>query len=233
MKASICMSAYQRPTLLRRTLESIYRQDVPFEFETIVVDDDNTLPQNLLDDFPQVRWMAIRRPPGIRNPGPARNMAYKAARGEVLICQSEEVLHVTPDCIERLVTDLKPGTCLIATVHAMEPDGTICPRVMGAIKRRRRPFFFLGSIYRSDMYAIGGNDEDFIAPGEEDKWFALCLVNGLKLTPVYSREIVGHHQYHVPYLEIYHNHGIYRRKHRIALETGKWTSSGGPWEMET
>jgi len=233
MKASICMAAFQRPALLRRTLESIYRQTVPFEFEVIVCDDGGGLPQELFADFQQVQWHKIERVPTYRNPACARNVTYRAARGEVLICQSEEVVHISDNCIERLVLDLKPRQCLFAKVLAVDSTGVACGPRMGIDKHGPRPFFFLGSMWRSDMYAVGGNDEEFTAPGLEDKWLGHCLLKGLWLTPVYSETILGHHQYHLPVPNCYGNRRLYNRKKHVAERSGQWQNAGGSWSMDT
>lgn len=114
MKASICIATYDRPEILRRTLESIYCQSPPFDFEVVVVDDGGRSAREVCGEFP-VWYRRIERTGGRRGPAVARNMAYRVAHGEVLICQSDDVAH-SPDAIRRLVEELQEGEFVVATV---------------------------------------------------------------------------------------------------------------------
>lgn len=231
--ASICLSTHNKPELLRNTLASIFRQHSSFEFETIVVDDgskDNAV-REICQAYPVI-YHRIERPPVFRNPCTARNVAYKLARGKVVIAQSDEVLHVTEDAIQRLVTCLRPGRFLLANVFCLNPKGQICGEYTGP--GRQAPYFFLGSMYREDLYAIGGNDEDFhVSPAYEDRWFGECLIYGRRLIPEFNTSIVGYHQWHT-YVSKPETEGpareVYRRKHEAATQGRiKWESAGGPW----
>lgn len=234
IKTSICISTHNKTVLLENTLDSIYVQKPSFEFETIVVDDGSKDEQvkNICAKFP-VRYWRIDRPPIFLNPCIARNVAYRMALGDVIIAQSDEVLHITPDVIERLTLDLSPEHFLLANVLCLDWDGSVCGYFVGP--KRQKPYFFLGSLYRKDLYSIGGNDEDFrVAPAYEDDWFGECLINGAKLTPIYSTNIVGHHQRH-EYSTKPESEGLSRKlfeqKHHDAT-AGKipWCSSEGPWQ---
>ncbi len=235
MKASICIATYDKAMLLGTVLESIFCQLPPFDFETIVVDDGSPTDatRRVCDRYP-VRYHRVERPPGFRNPCTARNIAYRMARGTVVIAQSE-VTHVTSDCIERLVTDLSPGRFMIANVFCLNKAGQVSGEYTGP--GRLKPFFFLGALYRDDLYAVGGNDEDFsIAPAYEDDWFAECLIYGRRLKPVYSTTIVGHHLYHPVVNDLtieWKTKELAERKH-LAATRGEipWCSAGGPWLVE-
>jgi hypothetical protein len=233
LEASICMSTYNKPDLLKKTLESIYAQDPPFEFEVIVVDDGSPDSRNkdVCSQFPVI-YYRIEREPGFRNPCIARNTAYKMARADVIIAQSDEVIHKSKDCIERLVYDLKPGTILFAHVFSLAKDGSTEGAYIGP--ERRAPYFFLGSVFREDLYAVGGNDEDFIiCPAWEDTWLGECLTKGRGLTPIYSTNFVGHHQWHerhsTPKDEL-PSRNLYCKKFTDAMKgVGPWTAASGPW----
>lgn len=233
MKVSICMSTFNKPHLLSKTLESIYRQTPPFEFETIVVDDGSADAQanDICAQYP-VKYRRIERQPHFRNPCIARNVAYRMACGDVIIAQSDEVLHITANTIEKLVETLSPGTFVLANVFCLDLKGKVRGEYTGP--RRLAPLFFLGALYRSDLYAIGGNDEDFIvSPTREDVWFGNCLTNGLKLKPLYTTQIVGHHQWHTrsthPSLDDPARE-VYKYKHKAAISgKGKWEAASGPW----
>ena len=233
LEASICLSTFNKPHLLPLTLKSIFAQHPPFEFEVIVVDDGSTgvAVREICEKFP-VRYHRIERESVFRNPCVARNVAYKLAVADVIISQSDEVVHKAPDCIERLVRDLEPGHMLFAHVLCENKHGHVSGVYTGP--SRQAPFFFLGSLFREDLYAIGGNDEEFIiCPAWEDKWFADCLMRGRGLRPVFTTHIVGHHLYH-EYCTTPETEGpsrdLYRRK-CLAAMAGEipWCASGGPW----
>lgn len=233
LKTSICMSTHNKPDLLRNTLKSIYRQRPGFDFETIVVDDGSIDQRiaNVCKDFP-VRYHRINRAPGFRNPCVARNVAYKMAQSDIIIAQSDEVLHVSDNTIQYLTEELKPGQFLMANVFCLGKKGNIDGYFVGP--KRPVPFFFLGSLWREDLFFVGGNDEEFIvAPAWEDLWFGDCLINGRKLTPVFSTDIVGHHQWH-EYTSRPENEtaskDLYYKKKALA-EQGKiaWQSAAGAW----
>ena len=102
--------------------------------------------------------------------------------------------------------------------------------------KRQRPLFFLGSLYRRDLYAVGGNDEEFVGPGYEDDWFAACLIYGRGLWAEYSADIMGRHQYHPhtqQYDEIAQSKALLHRK-TVAAQGGaaRWCASGGAWDYE-
>lgn len=247
MKASICIAAHDKPDYLRRTLESIYRQQVVWDasqVEVIVADDRSPDDEicRVCAAYP-VKYLRLDGGRGYCNPSRARNATYRAARGEIIIAQSDDTLQIAENCIERLVEELRPRHFLIASVFNADFDGnrvpsnlenpTYPPLINYTGPLNPRPFFFLGSLWRKDLYAVGGNDEEFVAPGREDQWFADCLMHGLRLKPVFSPDIVGHHLQH-QHLGVRANsmpsRRVYREKHRSASE-GKspWCSSGGPW----
>lgn len=242
MDISICLATHNKPRILHAVLTSIYAQSPPFDFETIMVDDgpDDDSSRLVCAEFP-VHYLSIDRKPGYRNPALARNTAYRLARGEVIVCQSDDVVH-QGEAVEGLVDELVPGRFVIATVHNTDLAGETVPlyghwpMLTAPLGRFRRPLFFLGAVYRSDLYAVGGNDEDFVAPGWEDNWFADCLINGAGLQPHYSEAVVGHHIHHERpggLAELTEpSRLLYERKVRQA-NSGEipWAAPGAPWPM--
>jgi glycosyltransferase involved in cell wall biosynthesis len=233
LKASICISAFNKPHLIGKTLDSIFRQSPPFEFEVIVVDDGSKDASvfKAVKNYP-VLCHRIEREPVFRNPCIGRNTAYKLAQSDILICQSDEVLHVKQDTIENLVKELVEGTFVIANVLCLDKQDKICGYFTGP--KRPVPFFFLGSIFRKDLFAIGGNDEEFIiSPAWEDVWFGDCLIRGLGLKPNYTTKILGYHQWHEYYTKPENEHAsknLYERKKAAAeREEIPWWSTFGPW----
>lgn len=241
MKVSICIATHNRsPGVLARVFDSIFAQRPPFEFEVIVVDDgshniDGTrsdAAKKVCEQYP-IEYHRIDRPPGFLNPCVPRNVAYRAARGDVVIAQSDEVIHETPNAMEMLVSELEshPGAFVLATVYACNPDGKPWSVYTGT--RRQKPWFFLGALWRSDVYAVGGNDEEFRhGPAFDDEWFARCLRNGRGLTPYFTDRAVGHHLYHPPTSSkktARPNQLIGKQKTEEAKRTGIWCATGGPW----
>lgn len=170
-----------------------------------------------------------------RNPSVARNVGYRAARGDVILAQSDDVVHISPHAIEWLTCNLRPGEFLLAQVDDYQyqhgkPAKFVRQHCGPACKV---PYFFLGAIWRSDLYAVGGNDEEFVEPCFDDNWFASCLVNGLGLSGRYTPEIRAHHQHH-GYEAGSHDREdvsrkLYEAKVQAAKRTGCYCSSGGPW----
>lgn len=196
MRASITIATHNRADALDRTLASIFCQHVPFSFEVIVVDDgSNDHTPEVLAKYP-VLTTRIERAPVHRNPAPARNLAIRMARSDILIMQSDDVLHHSPNTIEMLVTEVEahPQSAVLATVLNVDATNAVLGTYVS--RRVRRAFFFLGALRREHLYAIGGNDEEFTQPGYEDAWLRECLIHGAHVSFVYSNQVVGYHQDH-------------------------------------
>ncbi|MFH1737521.1 MAG: glycosyltransferase [bacterium] len=249
MKASICMATHNRaPKVLAQVFDSIFLQKPSFECEVIVCDDgpESDAAKDICLRYP-INYHRITRPPGRKNPCVARNVAYRAARGDVIIAQSDDVMHVSQNAIETLVRELEcnPTSFIIASVIACGPDGKgwsvytgkwhcTMPGHAYTYYERNVPFFFLGALRRRDVCLIGGNDEEFAdVVGYEDKWFADCLMNGLGMNAVYVDSVVGHHLYH-ECIDTKEEEGVaislYERKVSAAKSTGIWKAAGGAWE---
>jgi hypothetical protein len=227
------MATYDRPGgQLAQVLDSICRQES--DYEVIVVDDGSPNRdeiQAVCDGFP-VRFRRVDRAGGFRNPCTARNMAYRMAKGDVVIAQSDDVVHVTADAIERLAGHLVPGRFVLANVFSLNHEGVRSGEYVGP--GRLKPYFFLGALWRHDLCAVGGNDEDFaIAPAYEDDWFADCLIYGARLTPKYVTDVVGHHLWHPVRNDLtieWQTKTLWARKHHAATRGDtSWCASGGPW----
>lgn len=183
MKCSICIATVtEKAQTLQWVLETIFSQKPGFEFEVIVAHDSQP---ETTDD--RVTNLIVRTGGGYRNPSVARNAAMRCASGEILILQSDDVIHDGPNVIFELVNSLERGTFQLARVVNSSDGKEYVSR------RRRRPYFFLGSVFREDVFAIGGNCEEFTEPGYDDTWFADCLMYGRGLRPVYRRGVSGTH----------------------------------------
>jgi len=234
---SIVLSTRNKAACLDMALTSIFGQSVPFQYEVIVVDDgstDNT--KEVCDKYAvEYRYVENHR---YRNPSIARNVGYRIARGKIIVAQSDDIVHISPNVIEFLTTDLKSGEFLLAKISNYEyTDGK--PKTFVAdycSPERPLPYFFLGSLWRSDLYAVGGCDEEFIEPCFDDNWFADCLMHGLKLNARYTDFVEGHHQSHThsreSHLREYLSRNLYRHKVDTAKKTGVYVSTGGPWDYD-
>lgn len=232
-RVSICIATFNKRQILYRTLESIRKQAVPFEYELIVVDDGGSDQSWRACKLMDATYIRVERPADYRNPAVARNLAYKAASGEVLICQSDDVLHFSPNCIESLMKATTPQNMVIASVFnydvkdvaAIDPAG-LHDVYSGPLKPY--PLFFLGAVRREHIYAIGGNDEEFTEPGYEDNFFSECLLQGRGLIPLYSGEIIGVHQHHRrPSLR--ESYAAMKEIFDRKMHEAKWIASGGAW----
>ena len=238
MECSICIATHNKSEWLDRTLESIVFQRPPFDFEIIVINDNST------DDTAEIcdcysdciKYKQLIHNKPYRNPAIARNTAYKMARGRVLICQSDEVVHISQDTIEKLVVGLKPNTFTIATVFNTDIEGNIINRPLPILSgpQCQRPLFFLGAVLRSDVYKVGGNDELYTNPAFEDDAFADSLIRGLGLNARYDADVIGHHIDHPrpANLRKLVNPSQMRYKKRQKLcNSGQesWLSPGAPW----
>lgn len=237
MKCSVCLSTRNKSSYLRTTLGSIFRQRPQFDFEVVVVDDgstDNT--GSICNQYPVI-YRHLKNP-RYRNPSVARNVAFKLATGEVLLAQSDDIIHVENNTIEYLVTNLQEGEFLLARTHGYDyKDGKPVKFIREYCGPDwQKPYFFLGAILRKHVYAIGGYDEEFIEPCWDDNWFADCLMKGLGLQCRFTERILAHHQTHIHEKGGHRNSGLsknlYERKSRVARHTNKWVNSGGSWLME-
>jgi glycosyltransferase involved in cell wall biosynthesis len=237
MHCSIVIASRNHAALLNNTLASIRSQSPPFGYELIVVDDGSTDETSEVCGRYDIKYVRLESE-CYRNPCFARNVACRIARGRVLICQSDDVIHRTPDAIERLVMDLHEGEFLIATVYNWDPvtDRFLTPRQYTGLENQR-PFFFLGSVWRKDLYAVGGNDEEFVRPAFDDDWLADCLIHGRGLKPRYLPNVVGYHQNHPRPANlarlVVSSERLYRQKVKLA-QAGKipYCASSGPWPYD-
>jgi glycosyltransferase involved in cell wall biosynthesis len=231
VKVSIVMATYNRSALLAPVLESIRRQRPSVEYELIVVDDGSEDQTKSVCEFYGVLYSYLHRP-YYSNPAAARNVGYRAAKGEVIIAQSSDVRHDSEDAIERLA-QCEPRTFQIATVTALREDGSFWQFYTHGTENPR-PFFFLGSLLRKDLYAIGGDDEDFKALGCEDDWFADRLIHGRGCRPVYRADVHATHLWHDRPKAHWDDRfqearATLQSKREMAMQNGTWVAAGGAW----
>lgn len=239
VRCSIVIATYNKADLLELSLRSIRQQNVSFSYEIIVVDDgsqDHT--REVCRKF-NVKYAYLDRP-YYCNPAKARNIGLKMAASDIVIQQCE-VIHHSPDCLEKLVTRLQPGNFDFAAVWNAALDSTgigspavsplvhLIPEICYCGPENPRPFFFLGVAYRSDVFAIGGNDEEFIYPGYDDNWLAECLIRGRGLQPRFWDDVVGYHLHHRRPDWVDGVQNEMGRLYNTKLAKGIFMASGGPW----
>lgn len=199
VKASICIATREKPEVLQRVLDSIYAQSPGFEFEVIVVMDGAGEATRLVCAAAAARHSNFKSkwiPNDVyRNPSFARNIASKMACGDILIHQSDDVLHEHPHVIRQLVEQTTPQNFVIATVWNADP-ATLAHLVQYTGQENQRGLFFLGAVTRANYFACGGNCEEFDEPGWEDNWLEFSLTRGLRLQLVFSTDAVGLHLNH-------------------------------------
>lgn len=247
MRCSIAIATHNKANLLYNTLKSIYRQKPPFNFEVIITDDGSVDDTKEICELYPVQYYHLENNT-YRNPSKARNNSYKHAKGDIIICQSDEVVHINDNTIEKLC-ELQPGTFIISEIWngniydinsngiTWEKIGQWNPYISHKLHpKHRHPIFFLGSVFRSDLYAIGGNDEEFTTPAYEDNWFSDCLINGRGLQPIFAIDIIGVHQHHdrIKNLKNIEQQSklLYESKITRAKKGEiKWEATGGSWPL--
>jgi glycosyltransferase involved in cell wall biosynthesis len=99
---SIITPHYERPELLRQTVESVQRQSYK-DWELIIVDDGSCLETwNTIQTLAEPRVIVIRREEGPKGPSQCRNLGVAASSGQyVLFLDSDDLL--APQCLLRRV----------------------------------------------------------------------------------------------------------------------------------
>ena len=224
---SLCIASRNHAALLDSTLGSIFRQGVD-DLEVIVTNDGSTDDTDaVLERYPVTRL--YRQSTEYRNGVIAKNMSLMEARGDIIIQQSDDVIHSDSDSILHLIESLQEDAFSIATVYDYDTEhGTRLKQYTGP--ENKRPLFFLGACRRSDICKIGGYDPDFAKViWYDDNWHADGLMRGLGLRCDII-PVVGLHQAHPrpPYTWT-DSKALYESKVRSAEAGGSWFSSAGSW----
>ena len=132
LRASILITSFMRPHLLRWNLFSLARQEIGFDFETIVLNDgipDET--EALCREYQDVLnlkyvFTGQRNQRGellYRVPGFAVNIGARIASGDILIISCAEMFHIN-NTIGLLTAPLGCDPRLMATAIGMDDDGS-------------------------------------------------------------------------------------------------------------
>jgi glycosyltransferase involved in cell wall biosynthesis len=194
MKVSIIIPSFKRAHLLQWNLLSLSKQAIPFEFETIVLND------GLSDETEQL-CLAFKEQlnlkyifTGKRNhpdkmiwrvPGFVLNIGVKQATGDVIVICCAEMFHLnnTIELLAKAVADK-----VIAIPKAKDDNGsflrhlTITKGNFSQVEYDNQPvlenvkFPFLIAMKWDEFVSIGGYDEDFTGTDYDDTDFVGRLV---------------------------------------------------------
>jgi glycosyltransferase involved in cell wall biosynthesis len=247
VKVSIIITAFQRADLLKWNFWSLAKQKIPFDFETIVVNDgamDDTEAlcmqyssqlnlryifsgQRNLDG--KVQW---------RVPGFANNIGVKNASGDILVLCCAEMFHLN-ETISALVQPIMEDSKLLGIPsygkrddgtflkYLIENNGNFNFEMLDVIQDINVLLPFLMALSREQYVAIGGYDEDFTGIALDDDDFVDRLKrNGCRHYNTNAQTI---HLFHTRYWntigcgpEYHHNYDLWiSRKGQIVRNIGR------------
>lgn len=194
-KLSVCLATFRKQDILDEVLRSIKEKNSnsSLQYEIIVCDDcpDASSLDVVKDNGCYYVW---NRNCSNKNPSIPRNCAFRLARGDVIVHQSDDVVHITPNsltCLSNLVND---NIITFATVYNVHPETREYIETYTG-KDRQKPFFFLGAVTRQNIDKIGGYDENFIFPAYDDDDLGDRLIkNGVE--PIFIDTVIGFHINH-------------------------------------
>jgi glycosyltransferase involved in cell wall biosynthesis len=171
-KVSIAISTYQRAHLLPRLFAALAAQTMPrSEFEVIIVDngstDDTRLVLPRLIDEHDLRVHAVRIEPN-RGPAVSRNVAWRHARAE-FVAFTDDDCAPTPAWLEHGLAAMRTSDTVVVGRTLPDPEMDLGPfsRTVFSLEPYWLPT--CNVFYRrSDLEAVGGFDEAFYKPGNED-----------------------------------------------------------------
>ena len=199
MKVSIIIPTYKRCHLLKWNLMSLARQEFPFEYEAIVLNDgildetEQLVSQykeklNLKYIFTGQRNLAGRMV--WRVPGYAINIGVKHSQGDIIILCCAEIFHLN-DTIKTLVSvyDTYNTDKILAIPQAKDDDGEFLKQLEsydGSFSFKnystqpplinvKFPFFL--AMKKAAFMEIGGYDEDFTGTDYDDEDLIMRLLD--------------------------------------------------------
>lgn len=250
LQASILITSYQRPHLLKWNLFSMIRQQIPFSYEVIVLNDgtpDGTeelclsYQRHLPIKYVFTGQRNLKGEYKYRVPGFALNIGAQIASGKVLIISCAEMFHLN-DTVSYLVPPVLMDQKILATSIGMDDqDGSFLDYVesnsgdfdyeafLNNYPRLNTTLPFLMAVKRTEFFAIGGYDEDFTGFSYDDNDLMSRLEkNGCSLCLTQAQTIHLYHHRHSNDLwnspETKYNANLFReRSDRVIRNLGrKW-----------
>jgi glycosyltransferase involved in cell wall biosynthesis/Tfp pilus assembly protein PilF len=199
-KVSLCLTTFNRPSLLRQAVASIQSSTYP-NFEVVLVDDGSTQPEALavLDElkpaFDQRGWRIVRQEN--RYLGAARNTAARNATGEYFLFMDDDNWAGAEEISTLVQAALRTGADIVTCGNNLF-DGTEAPKIQAGVENRSLP---LGGavaagvfencfgdanalVRRSCFESLGGFTEDYGVTHEDWEFHARAVLRGFKLTVV-------------------------------------------------
>lgn len=230
LKVSVIIPTYNKATLLGRVLESIRAKNTASDYEIVVTDDGSDDDTRKVCEFYDCEYDYLDRPYPC-GPAAAKNNAYRRATGSVFLCQNDDALHESSGVIESMC-QIPPRTYRVpGTIVGLDKSGVPFDRRIDSELPRTTPMI---GVRKADMYAIGGEDEDFVRLNCDDDWVLYRLVNGRGLRHSVAHDVVTHSLWHERPSEHWVDHlqdnaRILHTKVRRATLSGEWVASGGAW----
>lgn len=182
-RVSVVIPTYKRPDLLRRCLDALAMQDLdPSEFEAIVVDDAacESTRQQVADWIAQTgadrspfRYLPVT---GAHGPAAARNLGWRAAKGEIIAFTDDDCLPC-PQWLRAGLDAFAEETIGVSGKLIIPLDHTPTDYEHNAALLAKAEFITANCFYRCDaLAAIGGFDERFTKAWREDSDLVFCLM---------------------------------------------------------
>lgn len=249
--ASLVISAFQRPQLLNWGLLSLARQEIPFSYEIIVVNDgieDNTgaICESYRNRLNIKYIFSGRRNVGgsikWRVPGFAINIGARQASGKVLLISCAEIFHLNNTLLALVKPILDNNTLMTIPVGKDDQSGSFLnsvtalgggydPALFEALPDLDVRLPFLLAFSRAHFNAIRGYDEDLVGIAFDDNDLVDRLqVYGLKYYQTGAKMV---HLYHPRYvyatgmnMEWHYNRSLYltRGNKLVRNENREWGS---------
>ena len=188
---SICLATYNKQGILDESLKSIKEKNrlCPFNYEVIVCDDD---PKG--SSFEVVRdngaYYIWNQNCGFSNPSIPRNCAFRLARGEYIIHQSDDIIWQTEDSLESFVNLIDNGMVFAKVLNVDMETRAVIETYTGP--DRQKSYFFLGGIKREQLLSY---DENYVFPAYDDDDLSDRLHKN-EVPSFFTPDIVAHHLNH-------------------------------------
>ena len=199
MKVSIIIPSYKRCHLLKWNLISLAKQTIPFDFETILLNDgilDET--EQLANQYREklnIKYLFT----GQRNlagkmiwrcPGYTINIGVKQSKGDIIVLCCAEMFHLNNTIAELVSVYSNPGSDKILAMPKAKDDNQSFLRHLELTngdfnmdEYDRQPplinvkFPFFLAMKRREFIDIGGYDEDFTGTDYDDEDLVMRLID--------------------------------------------------------